>query len=70
MRGRYPIKLQRTDSPTSTLSSRRPYSRQDNRGNIVKTNEKTKEKKQKKKNKRKEMMTDRVLVLSLLIESN
>lgn len=33
MRGRYPIKLTRTDSPTSTLSSRRPYSRQDNRGN-------------------------------------
>ncbi|CAF4399590.1 unnamed protein product [Rotaria socialis] len=32
-RGRYPIKLVRTDSPTSTLSSRRPYSRQDNRGN-------------------------------------
>ena len=32
-RGRFPIKLQRTDSPTSTLSSRRPYSRQDNRGN-------------------------------------
>ena len=31
-RGRFPIKLQRTDSPTSTLSSRRPYSRQDNRG--------------------------------------
>ena len=32
MRGRFPIKLVRTDSPTSTLSSRRPYSRQDNRG--------------------------------------
>ena len=32
-RGRFPIKLQRTESPTSTLSSRRPYSRQDNRGN-------------------------------------
>ncbi len=33
MRGRFPIKLTRTDSPTSTLSSRRPYSRQDHRGN-------------------------------------
>jgi hypothetical protein len=32
MRGRFPIKLTRTDSPTSTLSSRRPYSRQDHRG--------------------------------------
>ncbi len=31
-RGRFPIKLNRTDSPTSTLSSRRPYSRQDIRG--------------------------------------
>ncbi len=31
-RGRFPIKLIRTDSPTSTLSSRRPYSRQDHRG--------------------------------------
>ncbi|CAF1607978.1 unnamed protein product [Rotaria sp. Silwood1] len=30
-RGRFPIKLYRTDSSTSTLSSRRPYSRQDNR---------------------------------------
>ncbi|CAF2720531.1 unnamed protein product [Rotaria sp. Silwood2] len=30
-RGRFPIKLYRTDSSTSTLSSRRPYSRQDTR---------------------------------------
>ena len=34
MRGRFPIKLMRTDSPTNTLSSRRPYSRQDHRGKI------------------------------------
>ena len=31
-RGRFPIRLNRNDSPTSTLSSRRPYSRQDHRG--------------------------------------
>ncbi|CAF4335234.1 unnamed protein product [Rotaria socialis] len=30
-RGRFPIKLYRTDSSTSTLSSKRPYSRQDYR---------------------------------------
>ncbi|CAF1053761.1 unnamed protein product [Rotaria sordida] len=30
-RGRFPIKLYRADSSTSTLSSRRPYSRQDTR---------------------------------------
>lgn len=35
-RGRFPIKLVRTDSPTSTLSSRRPYSRQDHRGKSIK----------------------------------
>lgn len=33
-RGRFPIKLYRTDSPTSTISSRRPYSRQDFRGKM------------------------------------
>ncbi|CAF2715042.1 unnamed protein product [Rotaria sp. Silwood2] len=37
MRGRFPIKLVRTDSPTSTLSSRRPYSRQDNRDGYTTT---------------------------------
>ncbi|CAF0846132.1 unnamed protein product [Didymodactylos carnosus] len=31
MRGRFPIKLYRTDSPVNTLSSRRAYSRHDNR---------------------------------------
>ncbi|CAF1150695.1 unnamed protein product [Adineta steineri] len=36
-RGRFPIKLIRTDSPTSTLSSRRPYSRQDNRDGYATT---------------------------------
>lgn len=35
MRGRFPIKLMRSDSPTSTLSSRRPYSRQDHRGKLI-----------------------------------
>jgi hypothetical protein len=38
IRGRFPIKLYRTDSPTSTISSRRPYSRQDYRGKIKKKN--------------------------------
>ncbi|UJR26280.1 hypothetical protein I4U23_007619 [Adineta vaga] len=36
-RGRFPIKLIRTDSPTSTISSRRPYSRQDNRDGYTST---------------------------------
>ncbi|CAF1084668.1 unnamed protein product [Rotaria sordida] len=36
-RGRFPIKLVRNDSPTSTLSSRRPYSRQDNRDGYTTT---------------------------------
>jgi hypothetical protein len=35
IRGRFPIKLYRTDSPTSTISSRRPYSRQDFRDGYV-----------------------------------
>ncbi|CAF1087946.1 unnamed protein product [Adineta ricciae] len=36
-RVRFPIRLMRTDSPTSTLSSRRPYSRQDNRDGYTTT---------------------------------
>ena len=35
-RGRFPIKLYRTDSPTSTISSRRHYGRHDTRGKRTK----------------------------------
>ena len=34
-RSRFPIKLSRAESPTSTLSSRRGYSRQDSRGSVL-----------------------------------